>query len=195
MDQVSFNIHRYDKAIVEFCHMVVDGFISLDPLLGTIRRVPIVHGGPTRNVRGSAPLDQKLSEIESMATLDMDAIRKTETEKYSAFVYELARSAIDSLASDFIDRMNELAEAVGNTIDAGGQPFSVDKLLDLIDKMLIDFDAEGKPIMPALLVNPQLHERIKHLEFAPEQEQRRVAILARKKAEHDAKKRTRRLSD
>jgi hypothetical protein len=195
MHQISFNIHRYDNAVAEFCHIVVHGFISLDPLLGAIRRVPIVHGGPTRVVRGSAPLDQKLSKIESMATLDMDAIRNTDIEKYSAFLYELARSTIDFLASDFIDRITEVADTVGNAMDAGGQSFSIDMLLDLLEKMAIEFDIEGKPIMPALLVNPQLHERIKDLEFTPEQEERRVAIFARKKAAHDAKKRTRRLSD
>jgi len=91
--------------------------------------------------------------------------------------------------------MNELADAVGNTIDAGGQPFSVDMVLDGMEKMHIDFDANGEPIIPALLVNPQLYEKIKDIEFTLEQEQRRVSILARKKAAHDAKKRTRRLSD
>ena len=59
------------------------------------------------------------------------------------------------------ERMNEVTQKTGNTVDAKGQPLSHDLLLQTLKKMEIDFDDEGQPIMPTLVVSPTRYEKFK----------------------------------
>ena len=131
---------------------------------------------------GDDPFDQEMAEIHSEAILDMETVRSTDIDKFSEFLYELSQSTIRSLASEFVKGMNQVSNAVGNTINAGNQPFSYDHVLDLMEKMEIDFDDKGQPIGLALIVHPTLAQKIANLDMTAEQEKRRELILARKKA-------------
>ena len=59
------------------------------------------------------------------------------------------------------ERMNEVTQKTGNTVDAKGQPLSHDLLLQTLEKMEIDFDGEGQPLMPTLVVSPTQYEEFK----------------------------------
>jgi hypothetical protein len=191
---MDFTIQKYDAAMRKFMEEVVDGFMSVDPLFGSFSKVPIVHRGPIRNVRGDTPFDQKLSRTSGRARLTREAIRDTDFDKYTEFLYELAQSNKTEMAPLFFEGISELTEIVGNTINAHGLPFSFDQLLDALEKIEFSFDDKDDPIMPTLHLNPETYKHIKDLKPTPEQEQRSRDILARKKAEHLAQKRTRRLS-
>ncbi len=194
MSRVRFDIPAYDTAIQHFVGQVIHGFMSLDSLLGQISRLPSNHKGPIRNVRGSTPLDQGMMRIESAAALATDAIRHTDIEAYTTFLYQLAESHIAAVAPQFYKTMAEVTTAVGNVVDAGGRPFSWDYCNDLLEKMAIDFDDDGKPTLPTIVMHPDLFEKIKNIEPTQEQLVRKSEILERKRVEFYAQKRTRRLS-
>ena len=59
------------------------------------------------------------------------------------------------------ERMNEVTQKTGNTVDAKGQPLSHHLLLQTLEKIEIDFDDEGQPIMPTLVVSPAQYEKFK----------------------------------
>ena len=180
--------------MVSFIGHVINGFLSLDPLFGSMPWKTTEHSGPIRNVRGPSPLDQSMPEIRSMATMDTDSIRNTDIENFARFLYDLARSNIKAFAPEFFKGLSEIIDAAGTTTYAGGQPFSFDMLNDTLEKMQLEFDEDGEPVFPTLITHPLVYEQIKQMKPTPEQEQRLSEIIARKKAEHDAKKRTRRLS-
>jgi hypothetical protein len=191
---MEFTIPKYESAMWKFVEKVIDGFMSNDPLFSSISRELIIHKGPIRNVRGQVPFDQKMVETRCEVPLKRETIRNTDVEKHTEILHELARSSISAITPQFFQGISELANIVGNSMDAHGAPFSFDQLLDLMERMDFRFDDQNEPIMPTLFLGPELHEKIKNLKLKPEQEQRLKDILERKKAEHDANKRTRRLS-
>jgi len=194
MPEIRFDIPAYDLAMNQFVGQVMDGFIALDPLLGQIPRTLSSHHGPIRNVRGPVPLDQESIRVEISTELIADAIRHTNTEEHTTFLTKLAESNIASLTPQFFKGLEEITNATGNVVDVKGRPFSWDYFNDMLEKILIGFDEEGKPMMPTLVMPPELYEQVKGIEPTPEQKARTSAIIARKRAEFNAQKRTRRLS-
>jgi len=98
------------------------------------------------------------------------------------------------MSKSFFKGLADITNATGNVLNAEGKPFSYDMFLDLLDMVEIDFDEKGNPNYPTLIISPQIEEKIKNTKPTLVQIKREQEIVARKKAEFDAKKRTRRLS-
>ncbi|MBN1219905.1 MAG: hypothetical protein JXM69_13330 [Anaerolineae bacterium] len=194
MAKLRFLIPAYEKAMLRFTDQVVKGFFSVDPLFGLMPWRSTEHYGPVRNVRGALPLDQTMPVIEAESSINMDTIHNTEIEDYVQFLAELATSSIQAFAPEFFKGLGEVTNAVGTSLDARGKPFSFDMLNDALERLYIEFDEEGEPILPALVMHPMMVERIRNMKPTPEQEKRHAEIMERKKTEYYAKKRTRRLS-
>jgi hypothetical protein len=194
MAKLRFLIPVYEKAMLRFIDQVVKGFFSADPLFGPMPWRSTEHAGPVRNVRGPSPLDQTMPVIEAESSVSIDTVRNTEIEDHTRFLYELATSSIRAFAPEFFKGLGEVTDAVGMSLDAEGKPFSFDMLNDMLEKLHIEFDEEGEPILPALVMHPMMAEQIRNMKPTPEQEKRHAEIIERKRAEYYAKKRTRRLS-
>jgi hypothetical protein len=194
MAKLRFLIPVYEKTMLRFIDQVVKGFFLADPLFGPTRWRPTEHAGPIRNVRGPSPLDQTMPVIEAESLVSMDSFRNTEIGNYTQFLYDLATSSIQAFAPEFFKGLGEVTGAVGTSLDAEGRPFSFDMLNDMLEKLHIEFDEEGEPILPTLVMHPMMAERIKNMKPTPKQEKRHAEIIKRKRAEYYAKKRTRRLS-
>jgi hypothetical protein len=194
MNKVSFEIPRYEREFVRFVDQVINGFVSLDPLLGSIQRSSTVHRGPVRNVQGDNLLDQQAFAIQSEANLDVEVIRKTDVDGHTAFMYMLAESIVRSFGKKIFKGLDEIVDATGNSIDTKGERFSFDMFLDALEKMHIGFDDEGQPIMPTIVVPLSVVNQVAETKPTSEQEKRQAEILTRKKEEYDAQKRTRKLS-
>jgi hypothetical protein len=192
--QLRFDIPGYDKALAEFTALVIKGVLEQDPILGQIRGGTTTHGGPRRNVRGPTPLDQPMTTLQQEFSIPTEVIRRTDTDAYAALLHAAATEYRDKLLTSLFRGVSEVTDATGNTIDAQGQPLNPDMLNDMLERIEFDFDEAGQPIMPRVVIHPDVLERLKAIEPTPEQLRRQAEILARKKAEHDAQKRTRRLS-
>lgn len=57
-------------------------------------------------------------------------------------------------------KLNEITEATGNVVKGNGGPPTPELLLQVLEKMDIDFDEEGNPHMPSLVVSPDMHNAI-----------------------------------
>ena len=107
----------------------------------------------------------------------------------------LAKQQAQAMYGDIAD----VAKEAGTQLDAGGRPFHPEIMLELFEKMLIEFDQDGNPQMPALVVHPKLAEVIK--QKAPEWEAdpclkaRWDQTIRRKKEEWRAREARRRLVD
>jgi hypothetical protein len=194
MTKLRFLIPAYEKVMLRFTEQIMKGFFSVDPLFGQIPWRSTEHGGPVRNVRKPSPLDQTMPVIESESSISIDSIRNSEIEEYTHSLYELANSSIRAFAPEFFKGMGEITEAVGTSLDARGRPFSFDMLNDMLEKVYIEFDEEGEPIFPTLVMHPRMIEQIRSIKPTSEQKERYDEIIMRKRAEYYAKKRTRRLS-
>lgn len=194
MSKVDFEISRYEQEYVRFVSQIINGFISLDPILGSIQRSSTAHRGPVRNVRGENLLDQQASAIQGEANLDVEVIRKTDIDEHTVFMNALVEKIIKSFGKSLFTGLDEIVGATGNSINAKGEQFSFDMFLDALEKMHVSFDDEGQPIMPTIVVPPAIANQVAETKPTTEQEKRQAAILTQKKEEYDAQKRTRTLS-
>jgi hypothetical protein len=71
---------------------------------------------------------------------------------------EKARKMAEELAEQeerlFFSRMEYFVEKAGTMVDAGGRPFEPMLFLDSLEKLSIDFDQAGRPIIPTLIAHP-----------------------------------------
>ncbi len=186
-------IPAYDLALHVFETLVVDGMIGVDPVLGHISSRATVHAGPIRNVPGSNPVDHDLTTFQGSYVIHADKIRETDVEEFITAICGLAETYEEAMSSTFIRTMTDVSDAVGNSIDAKGQPFSWDIFLDGLEKIEFAFDDDGKHSPLQILVNPETYRLIKSIGMTPEQSERYNDVMKRKKEAWHAQQRTRRL--
>ncbi|MBN1314055.1 MAG: hypothetical protein JXA42_01260 [Anaerolineales bacterium] len=193
-NRVRFRIPPYDCAFNKFFALVVDGFIDTDPLLSQIHRSPVKHMGPIRNVRGEEPLDQDLPPIKGESLIKTTTIRETNFDEITIFFYEVAQEFRAELERGLLKCLNEVTHVTGQVINFKGKPFSPDMLNEILEKMPIDFNENGKPMLPTMIIPPEMETKLRGIKETPEQRKRFEEIIAKKRIEFYAKKRTRRLS-
>jgi hypothetical protein len=95
--------------------------------------------------------------------------------------------------------ISQTSQEVGNVVNNGGNPFSIDSFFEVMEKIQIEFDEFGKPNMPTMVVSPEGAERakevIKQAENDPEVKKRMDELLAKKKKAYDAEQARRKLVD
>lgn len=112
---------------------------------------------------------------------------------FKAFIMGLNKAAeeLKSQQSKMVfEKLSEVTTKTGNIVDAGGQPISHDLLLKTLETIQLDFDDNGKPSMPTMVVSPQQYEKIKEKivewENDPEcQKQFEQTINQKRKEWHD----------
>ncbi len=191
---LSLNIPEYESAALRFIAEVMRGLLNIDSLFSGIEWSTSVHRGPIRNVPGDTPLDQSMFTVSGESSLSWDSIHNGKIDDYTHFLVDISESQRKSLARHFFKNIAEITDATGRSINAKGQPLTVDLILDLLEKVEFGFDDDGNPQYPTLVLPPAAIERLKKLNFTPEQEQRRKQIIEEKRARFNASKRTRRLS-
>lgn len=86
-----------------------------------------------------------------------------------------------------LDVVHEAATEVGNVVDAGGRPLTPVLFLELLGKLEIDFDPDGTPHMPSLVMHPSqgrvLQEKLEKWFADPSFRGEFGLLLTRKKAE------------
>ncbi|OGO39420.1 MAG: hypothetical protein A2W35_13385 [Chloroflexi bacterium RBG_16_57_11] len=194
MQEMKYDFPEYDQEVINFISKVLIGFFSLHPLYGKMPLFSTRHGGPIRNIPGDNPLDQQMELISIQGSLEFDSIRNSDITTFTIFLFNLAESHIVGFSKEFYKVLNEIIGATGNVFDAGGQPFSFDQYLDMLEKIEIEFKENNEPIFPTIVAPPELFERICNLSLTPEQEERLGEIIEKKRQVYDAQKRTRRLS-
>lgn len=189
-----FDIPRYDQAMADFMGEVAQGFLQQD---GIIRQMPVrktVHSGPSRNVRSPQILDQPLQEFRHTLTIPFDVIRNTDIDAFIQVLYQFADAHRQDIVRSMIQGLMEVTDASGNTTDAHGRTLCFDMINDALEMIEISFDERGEPILPTIMVGPEMGKKLMAIEPTSEELLRYNNILERKKANYNAQKRTRRLS-
>jgi hypothetical protein len=190
----SLHIPEYEAAMLRFFGDVFQGFLDVDPVLKGFGRETTSHRGPIRNVRGDEPLDQQMAPIITENVLSYDVVRQGKIEDYIEMITKLTMDQRMQLGRQLFRGLGEITDATGMSIDAKGQPFSIDLFLDLLEKIEFDFDEDGNPIYPTLIVPPKFIKQLEKLTSTTDQETRRQQIIEKQRARFNASKRTRRLS-
>lgn len=189
----SLGIPAYERAGHRVMNLVMDLLASTDPVLGAIPLRNTGHAGPTRNVPGPAPVDHPLTEFSERFYLHADTIRDTDTETYLLTLIDLSKVHQERLAKTFIETTTDIAEAVGNTVDARGLPLTWDRFLDVIELIDVSFDDEGRASGLQVIMHPDTYRLMSQVPRTSEHDARFYDIMRRKKEKWDAQQRPRRL--
>lgn len=112
---------------------------------------------------------------------------------------EIAESFIAQKDGLVISKINEATERTGNVVDGRGRPFSPELLFEALEKMQIDFDDAGNPIMPTVALHPSMFEKVREKlpewEANPEFTKRHEAIIEAKRREWLDRENRRKLAD
>ena len=83
------------------------------------------------------------------------------------------------------EEIEKVASDVGNVFDLKGEKLKVDHFFQMLEKLWIDFDKEGKPLLPTIVVGEKaykaLSEVFTQLENNPEYKGRMEEIITKKK--------------
>ena len=112
-----------------------------------------------------------------------------------AAIDEAAEDGLRTIMPRFFEYVGQLSDAAGTSIDAKGQPPSHELFLQMLERIDIEFDQDGKPIMPTLVVNPEMAEALRKLPpLTLEREKKQQDLMVRKRQEYNDRRRHRRLS-
>lgn len=187
---------EYERAVRALFWTAVNELMACnEPVLGMIRRVgvdevPAIATLPSEGDRGaSRPL-----RVEMSVTQPFDCILRVDVEQWAATVFESSLQALDCVMPQFFAALNDVCDAAGQTVYANGRPLDADLLLEMLEKLKIEFDDTGAPELPTGVVSPEDAKRIFNLPpFTPEQQARFDRIIETKRREHNAERRVRRL--
>lgn len=186
---------EYESVWSEFMRIALHKLTEAnDPVFAQIRKEETQRASESPPASAPSPLDSRPLEAVAEWSLPSAAFTKTDVDAILVSLDEAAQSFLSSLMPQIFRHISDICRATGMTISAGGEPLSVERILDMLEKVDIDFDEDENPIMPQLVVHPDMRQQLAALTFTPEHLQRSHEIMSRKLEHHRARKRDRRIS-
>lgn len=168
-------------------------------IFSDIRVRPIKEGRQTAIVRpGGKRDDTKMHKLQVAETIPISAVETWTDQQVVEHYEKLGREMGEKQTRATYEELNKVTEATGNVVDANGA-LTADVFFAAIDKIWIEFDAEGKPRLPTMVIHPHQVEAWKKLgesmETDPANERRMDEIMTRKKLEWRERESSRKLVD
>ena len=188
---------EYSYAVAKFVHEGVSRLMEAKDEVWA--RIP--HAEPretipiTQNTMPSGEVvESKPIMTQAKFVVSYDDIRACNGD---ALAVQMDSAAEDNLAvvmPRFFDLLGRTSEAAGTATDLGGKPFTFEVYLASIEKTDMDFDENGNPEWPALIVHPDFAEYLSSLPPPTAEQQKQLDdLIERKRREYHARRRHRNL--
>jgi hypothetical protein len=187
---VLFEVPEYQRAFLTFTRNALRGLSSAkDPILGRMRRQQ-----PTRSYLGRNSMPQRQVHegvpmpVQSEFILTAAEILDADARVLGRKLNDLTDSYLASLMPQIFEAIGAATVAAGTHLDAGGKPLSADLFIEMIEKMEVQFDDEGRPQLQ-MVIGPDTT-----IPTPSNEDQRRIdEVFERKHQEFIAKRRSRKL--
>ena len=126
-------------------------------------RTKVLHEGNkwwSEGIDGSIDRDP-LNKIETEMKISLDEIERTPM-SFDQVLKKFDDAADDmgqKLSTSFYDKLNKVTEESGNVIDGEGKPLSPEKYLEVLETIQFDFNSNGEPELPTIVVHPNQLEQ------------------------------------
>lgn len=139
----------------------LDTKVMRDPLISQVKRIECPEGNSLAICRedGTTEVTQ-LRSVEARFSVTRSAVKELGIHAYLERQPDVARSISGQQSKNLISEMESVVQKTGNIIDGKGQPFDFDLYLEGLRMVPIDFDDDGKPLLPHLVTSPALKNRI-----------------------------------
>jgi hypothetical protein len=192
-----FILPEYERAQFKFfSEAVLKMMAARDELYGSI---PIADPSEilpiTQNTMRSGEVVQNQPLlVKSVVVFNWDDIRTCNLDALAEQVNKSAEERLAQVMPHFFDIFHRTSEAAGTSADAGGRPFSFELYLEGLERIELQFDRAGKPIMPTLVMHPSMAEQLRSMPpMTPEQQRALDELIERKRTEFNARRRHRKL--
>jgi len=170
-----------------------------DSIMSEIKRFTQHEGRDMRYERVDAPPVQSgPEEIGAPFQILLADVPDLFGPKLNAKIDEIAQEIAKQQAAMFFRKTQENCDEVGNALDAAGQLLSAELLLEMLNKVQMDFEPDGAPT-GKFVIHPDLAPALKkvgeELERDPELKRRHEDILRRQREEWSTRESHRKLVD
>ena len=155
---------KIKKKHVEAINKYLRDLIHQDPLFSGIREEHHFEGNRMsyKTVDGE-PNEEEYQVASSEVLVKREDVITKGAMAYMENIKALAEEMNKQKAKYFFEKMKEVTEKTGNIVDAKGQPVNFELFLETIKKMWVDFDDAGNPILPTIIVHPELGAKLSKL--------------------------------
>lgn len=157
------------------------------PVIGEVSRHRLFEGHQSAIVRPSGETDgTEFREFSAESEIPRDTILYSDLDEIFECFIPVAAAMANDQERMFFEIMHRASQKTGNVVDGGGQPLSHEKILEVLETIQIDFDKDGNPRMPTMVISPAMAPRIKELADAPsvkEFEAKQQKIIEKKRME------------
>lgn len=190
-----FWLDEYEEAAAVATGEAIMGLaLAKSPFLAGVRSERMAHV-PVSRITDRDGRELELEPVPIRVPVELDLAPVIQGDIGAVLAALDAAGAIQEagLSKALLSSLSDVTDFTGNTIDAGGQPLSWDLVTDMVEKMEVDFDDNGEMDL-VLVMNPRDVERLEKLAPpTPEQEERREAVITKKREAWEARQRERRL--
>lgn len=168
---------------------------SQDPLLGDIPSYKKLHSGGIIYKSNEKKLEVPLSMLSSQISHTFEDIYHFKLEKICIEIYECAEQFHNEFKKIFFTTISQITDFTGNVVDGKGKGINGELILDVLDKTHIEFDRDGNPILPTMVVHPDMAKSVEKLKSQESLYKKRFEeIISKKREEYYAEKGRRGLS-
>lgn len=157
------------------------------PAMGEVSRHRVFEGHQSAIVRPSGETDDtEFREFSAESEIPSDTLLYSSLDEIFKCFIPVAEAMANDQERMFFEIMHQVTQKTGNVVDGGGQPLSHEKILEVLETIQIDFDTDGNPRMPTMVISPAMAPRMKELADDPsakEFEEKQKKIIEKKRME------------
>lgn len=170
-----------------------------DPVFSQVRKF-VQHEGTQMQIQrhGQETVREGYDQIGAEFTVPIEDVPNLIGRNLDAKLEEIAQKLISKSAQAFFKKLDESCDRAGMSFDAGGSPLSPETLLSMIEKLDMDFDADGRPTQTFVLhpdMLPGFKKVMEQIENDSELKRRYSEILARQREAWADRENNRKLVD
>ncbi|TNB47147.1 hypothetical protein FF124_13275 [Martelella lutilitoris] len=154
-----------ENEIDEIVNMFIESTVrSGSPVLGEVARYRMFEGHQTAILREDGDKEEEeLHLISGETSVPAKTLLYGSLEEILGCFLPVAKSLAADQSKLLFELIDRTTEKTGNVINGKKRPFSPDLVLEMLDKIEIEFDANGKPRMPTLVVGETMAARAKEV--------------------------------
>jgi hypothetical protein len=170
---------------------------TFDPIFSDIETYVIHEGRRTTMRHGDNTWGNALTETSAEYSIKNEDLKNFDFAAFARFARTMGVQFLDAKKRMLFEAMHEATEMTGNVVDRRGKPLDHDAIFEMLELIQIDFDVQGQPDMPSMVIHPDMGPTIERLakeaEESPELQKRHDQIMRRKKEEFLAREADRKL--
>jgi Mg2+ and Co2+ transporter CorA len=161
------------------------------PLLKQIESHMIHEGSMSSILRETGEVENvDIRTISSESTLSKDTILYGNLDEILESFRPIGKAIATEKERMLFEALDEATKKTGNIVDNKGRPLTLEVLLEVIEKIPLDFDHLGRAKMPTMVVAPSMMEKLRELSETSETSEFKKKferLISTKKAEWRAR--------